>query len=356
VSGGRVSVPLLLAHGDDSFALDLVLRAFAERVGADDRAEIVPERSPDEAAIDRARLEAGSVGLFGVHLAVLRQPVRAAGRSTAAADRLLSLVGDLPDGAALALVDVRASRDATRPPTLVARLADAVITRGGLVEERVAPRRGELVAWIRRHAEALGTKIDSRAAALLAERIGGQVAETDIERGEQTRVADGELRKLATYAGERPIEVADVETLVADTRPASIYAITNAVDRREPAAAAEAARRALAEGQPVLRIMAALSGRVSDLIVARDLAARRVAPPEITKRVGRGNARMAQRLVEAARRYEGAELEAMLRGLFEADLAIKSNAMEPEPALAAWIGEYLLGTRRVTPPAGQGPG
>ncbi|HET6379589.1 MAG TPA: hypothetical protein VFH63_00940 [candidate division Zixibacteria bacterium] len=347
-----MSVPLLLAHGDDSFALDLVLRAFAERVGAHDRSEIVPERSPDEAAIDRTLLEAGSVGLFGVHLAVLRQPVRAAGRSAAATDKLLSLVRDLPDGAALALVDVRPSRDVSRPPALIARLADAVIARGGIVEERVAPRRGELVAWIRRHAEALGTKIDSRAAAVLAERIGGQVAETDIERGEQTRVADSELRKLATYTGERQIEVADVEALVADTRPASIYAITNAVDRREPAAAAEAMRRALAEGQPVLRIMAAVSGRVSDLIVARDLAARRVPPPEITKRVGRGNARMAERLVEAARRYEGAELEAMLRGLFEADLAIKSNAMEPEPALAAWIGEYLLGTRRAAKPAG----
>jgi DNA polymerase III delta subunit len=345
-----VSIPLLLAHGDDSYGLDQVLAAFASRVGADDRVEIVAERSPDEGSIDRARVEAGTVGMFGVHLAVLRQPVRAAGRSTAAGDKLMSLVRDLPDGAALALVDLRASRDATKPPALVQRLADAVITRGGIVEERLAPRRGELVAWIKRHAEALGTRIEGRAAMLLAERVGGAVTETDIERGEQTRVADGELRKLATYAGERPIEVADVEALVADTRPASIYAITNAVDRREPAAAAEAVRRALAEAQPVLRIMAALSGRVSDLIVARDLAARRVATAEITKRVGRGNARMAERLVEAARRYEGAELEAMLRGLFDADLAIKSNAMEPEPALVAWIGEFLLGTRRSAAP------
>jgi hypothetical protein len=37
----------------------------------------------------------------------------------------------------------------------------------------------------------------------------------------------------------------------------------------------------------------------------------------------------------------------MLIGLFEADLAIKTNAMEPEPALVAWMGEYLVGTPRV---------
>jgi DNA polymerase III delta subunit len=101
----------------------------------------------------------------------------------------------------------------------------------------------------------------------------------------------------------------------------------------------------LAEGQPGLRILASLSGRVSDLIVARDLAARKTPQAEITKRIGRGNANVASRLVDAAKRYRGEELEAMLVGLFEADLAIKSNAMDEEPALVAWLGEFLLARR-----------
>jgi DNA polymerase III delta subunit len=341
-----MTVQLLLAHGDDGFQLDQLLAAFGRRVGADQRVDVVAERSPDEAALDRVRLEAGTVGMFGLHLAVLRQPLRAAGRSTAAGDKLIALARDLPDGAALALVDVRSTRDATRIPPLLGRLADAVITGGGIVEQRLAPRRGELQAWIRSRAGELGASIEPRAAALLAERIGGAVAESDIERGEQTRIADGELRKLATYAAESPIAAADVEELVADTRPASLFAIANAVDRREPAAAAAALSRALAEGQPVLRILGALQGRISDLIVARDLAARGVQPAELTRRVGRGNARMAERLVEAGRRYSGAELETMLTGLFEADLAIKTNAMEPEPALVSWLGEHLIGMPR----------
>jgi DNA polymerase III delta subunit len=181
---------------------------------------------------------------------------------------------------------------------------------------------------------------------MLAERVGGMVAETDVERGEQTRIAAGELEKLATYAAGRPVTADDVEALVADTRPASLFAITNAVDRRDPAAATRALDRALAEEQPVLRILGALQGRISDLIVARDLATSGATAAELTKRVGRGNARMAQRLAEAARRYSGAELERMLIGLFEADMAIKTNVMEPEPALAAWLGEYLVGMPR----------
>jgi DNA polymerase III delta subunit len=341
-----VSVSLLLAHGDDSFGLDQALRAFADAIGAIERVEITPTSSPDEAAIERAIVEAGTVGMFGMHLAVLRQPLRAAGRSTAATERLLALVTELPDGAALALVDLRTSRDATRPPALLARLESAVVTRGGSVEQRVAPRRAELQAWVRRHADAIGVRIEPRAAAALADRVGGAVAETDVERGDQTRVADGELRKLATYAGERAVSLEDVEQLVADTRPASLYAITNALDRRDAPAAAAALERALADGQPVLRITAALAGRVSDLVVVRDLVAGGATPQEIARRGARGNVRMAERLVEAAARYRPEELEAMLRGLFEADLAIKPNAMDPEPAVAAWLGEHLLARRR----------
>jgi DNA polymerase III delta subunit len=74
--------------------------------------------------------------------------------------------------------------------------------------------------------------------------------------------------------------------------------------------------------------------------------AARTPPTEIARRVARGNARMAERIVEAARRYRGEELDAMLTGLFEVDLAIKTNVMDEEPALVAWLGEHLLAARR----------
>jgi DNA polymerase III delta subunit len=341
-----VSAQLILLHGDDGFGLDLALREFAAEVDATERVEILPDRSPDEAALDRARLEAGTMSMFGAHLTVLRQPLKAAGRSTSAAYRLVGLVADLPDGSALALLEERPSRDITKPPALLKRLADAVKERGGRVEEHGAPRRGELRGWITAHAARLGVQIEVRAAHVLAERIGGAIWETDVERGEMTRVADSELRKLATHAGHRPITADDVAALTADTRPASVFAITNALDRREPAAMAEAMRRSLNEGQSGLRILASLAGRVSDLIVARDLAASKVPPPEIAKRVARGNARMAERLVDAAKRYRGEELDAMLVGLWQADMAIKSNQMDEAPALVAWVGEHVLAARR----------
>ena len=339
-----MKVALMLVHGDDAFGLDAAVRDFASQIDATDTVEINAASVPD-GAIERAQLEAGTMSLFGAHLTVLRQPMKAAGRSTAAAEKLIALVTDLPDGCALALLEERPSRDIAKPPALLKRLSEAVTARGGRVQEHAAPRRGELRGWITSHAARIGLQIETRAAHVLAERIGGGIWETDVERGEMTRIADSELRKLATYAGDRPITAEDVEVLTVDTRPASVFAITNAVDRREPAAAAAALQRALAEGQPGLRILASLAGRVSDLIAVRDLAARRVPPTEIAKRVARGNARVAERLVDAAKRYRGEELEAMLVGLWETDLSIKSNSMEEQPALTAWLGEHLLAKR-----------
>jgi DNA polymerase III delta subunit len=345
IRNNLMAVGLLLAHGDDGLGLDEAVDALAHELGDVQRTDLLPERSPDEAILDRARVEAASVGLFGPHLVVLRRPLRAAGRSGTASEKLVALVRELPDGAALALLEERPSRDASRPPALLRRLADAVRERGGTVVERLAPRRAELSGWTRRHAAVLGIELEPRAAALLAERVGGAVWETDIERGEQTRVVDSELRKLATHAGSRPVGVEDVELLTPDTRPASVFAVTNAVDRREPAAAADALRRAFDEGQPVLRITASLHARIGDLIVAADLVARGATPAELTRAVGRGSARTAERVTAAARRYRPDELEAMLLGLFEADLAIKENRVEPESAVAAWLGEHLLATR-----------
>ena len=340
-----MSGSVLLAVGDDAYEIDRAVSAFAAQVGAADLIVLVPDRTPDEPLLERAQLESASLGLFGAHCVVIRQPLRAAGTSAAAADRLLSLVEGIADGAALALAELRPSRDAGRPP---ASLADSRPRCAGSADRwcPVSHRAGnELRNWIVRHADELGIAIRPAAAAALAQRIGG-VWENDVERSQQTWVADSELRKLALAADDQSIEVADVEALVEDVRPPSVNAVANAVERRDGARAAEALRRAFDEGEPVLKMMAALETRLVDLIVARDLLARNATPAELTKRIRPGNPAAAERTATAARRYSRAELEAMLHGLFEADLAIKTQASEPEAALAAWLGESVLGTIR----------
>ena len=146
---------------------------------------------------------------------------------------------------------------------------------------------------------------------------------------------------------DRPIEVGDVEALVADIRPPSVNAVANAVERRDGPRAAEALRRAFDEGEPVLKIMAALesaAGRPDRR--ARPAGAERHSSgadeTAATRQPSGRGADRERRLVATA----GRELETMLNGLFEADLAIKTQASEPEAALAAWLGESMLGVVR----------
>ena len=180
-----MSGSVLLAHGDDAYEIDRVVKAFAARVGAADLVVLAPDRSPDESVLERAQLESASLGLFGAHCVVVRQPLRAAGTSSAAADRLLSLVEGIADGAALALAELRPSRDVGRPPALLTRLEAAVRAVDGEVVPCPAPRRDELRGWLVRHADELGIPIRPPAAAALAQRIGG-VWENDVERSRAT--------------------------------------------------------------------------------------------------------------------------------------------------------------------------
>ena len=139
------------------------------------------------------------MSMFGVHLAVLRQPLQGGGPVD-----MPRRIGcwrwcdDLPDGSALALVEERPSRDITKPPALLKRLAEAVKARGGTVEEHGAPRRGELRALDRRHAARIGVKIELRAAHVLAERIGG----ADLGDRCRARRDDAHRRLGAAQAGD----------------------------------------------------------------------------------------------------------------------------------------------------------
>ena len=72
-----MSAALLLAHGDDGFGIGRAVGELAISLGDPDRTDLAPERSPDEPILERAALEAASIGLFGPHLVVLHQPLRA---------------------------------------------------------------------------------------------------------------------------------------------------------------------------------------------------------------------------------------------------------------------------------------
>ena len=143
--------------------------------------------------------------------------------------RSSALLGVVAPGNALAILD--ASQSAARAPT-PKRLADAIAAAGGAVRQFKAPKEGALAGWIEGEARERGLALAPGTAKGLAERVGGFVREGDTERAYQTRLASMELDKLALYRGAEPIRPDDVEALVAEAVPGSVWAFTDAIGER----------------------------------------------------------------------------------------------------------------------------
>jgi hypothetical protein len=127
---------------------------------------------------------------------------------------------------------VEASPSGAREPG-VKRLADAVRAAGGDIRAFKAPKAGELAGWIEAEARERGLKLGPGAARMLASRVGGFVTDNDADRRNQTMIVDRELDKLALYRPDGTVSTEDVEALVAEAVPGSVWAFTDAVGRRD---------------------------------------------------------------------------------------------------------------------------
>ena len=172
------------------------------------------------------------------------------------------------------VVFVEASPSGAREPGQK-RLVDGVKAAGGEIRGFKAPKAGELAGWIEAEARERGMRLGPGAARALATRIGAFVTDNDADRRNQTMIADRELDKLSLYRPDATVEAADVEALVAEAIPGSVWAFTDAVGRRDVARASELLDR-LAEATPEPVLLAVLHRRIRELIeVARPPRRRR---------------------------------------------------------------------------------
>jgi DNA polymerase-3 subunit delta len=115
----------------------------------------------------------------------------------------------------------------------------------------------------REEAEALvrksGFRMDPAALELLVEALGADVARIAIE-----------VEKLALFAGTRPVGVDDVTALVPDARATTIFALVNALGRRDRAKALAVLDTLTKEGQYLPLALAFLSTQFRLALVARE--------------------------------------------------------------------------------------
>jgi DNA polymerase-3 subunit delta len=259
-------------------------------------------------------------------------------------------VRQLPPGNALCFTDLVASGSAG--PAGKGALRDVVAECGGVIVQLQVPAAGRLEAWLLDRATELGIQLEPPAARLLAERVGGHVRESDVDRRRRTELANAELEKLALYRPAGTVSRADVEALVDAAIPGSTWAFLDAVGTRVGSNAVVLAERLLEAGTPLPVLVTQLHRRLRDLLLVREHLDAGISAPQIVKTM-RLQPFRAQKLAEQARTWSISGLEEALDDLLELDLRSKGISLDGSTlhvserqaalGLQAWLARHASG-------------
>jgi DNA polymerase III subunit delta len=236
--------PAYLIAGTDEAKIDAALarlRARAEREGGPGALEVFESAGggPPEA-------DALIGAIPAISLTATRRYLLADGAerwSAAQAGKVASALEELGPDTTVVLV----ARGKTPP-----KLGPAVKKAGGEVLKYDAPRQRDLPQRLVADAADRGFRLEPAGARLLVERMGSSTM----------RLAN-ELDRLALWAGaDREVTLSDLESMIADTSEAAVWALADALIERQPADAVLAAERLAAQGESVTGLVYALAARL----------------------------------------------------------------------------------------------
>jgi len=231
-------------------------------------------------------------------------------------DDLVDYLPTMPDSVRLIFVEAEALPK--KHPVL--KLADK--HEKGHVQDFGGPGRGELTGWVATRVETKGATIERPAADALAVAV-----------GDDLRLLDSEIEKLAIYVGdERAITADDVELLVPYAGTANVFAMVDAIGRRDGRTALRLLHKLLDENAAPLYLLSMIVRQFRILIQAKELSAQGLASSTIAKRAGL-HPFVAEKAGRQAMNFSMGQLEVIYARLLETDLAIKTGQMDDVLAL-----------------------
>ncbi len=346
-----MTAPRLYIYGDDDLLAGRIIDRFANALASAGGGEPL-DRMDVTGALNGAGEQTARLAerlltpvMFGGGTLAIVRNAGALTRSGEHRDRLLGAIGDLAPGNAVVIVE--ATRANPKGPGQK-RLADAITTAGGSIARAMAPAPAGLGAWIESEARDRGLRLAPGAARALAERLGSRVTDGDVDRRYLSRVASMELDKLALRHAidGAPITPDDVDALVAQSAPGSIWGFTDAVgDRRTDAAIVALDRLWEGTAEPV--VVTVLHRRIVEMLEIGDRLGAGAKLPVAARAMGINSDFRAGKLAEQARRWTSAELAAALAGLLELDAlgkgagATMADGAQRRLAFTLWIRDHV---------------
>jgi DNA polymerase III delta subunit len=311
--------------GDDGYGIEAASTAFgldSERFpdGAPERVRIQLEANNPRAGVAEVAERLATGVMFGSGVLVLASGVSTVGRRPTDRDALVAALQTIAPGNGLVILEE--TETGVKEPPGGKGIAEAIRGLGGEVRRFEAPKEGGLAAWVEARARERQVTLAPGAARELATRVGGFVREGDVDRRQQGRLAVMELEKLSLrHVDGRPIGVDDVQALVPEAIPGTIWGFVDAVALRQRARSLELLERLL-ESTPEPVLLAVLHRRIRELIEVADRIASGEAPGSLVRSM-RLQPYRAEILVRQAAAWTLDELEAALEGLLELDALVK---------------------------------
>jgi DNA polymerase-3 subunit delta len=170
------------------------------------------------------------------------------------------------------------------------------------------------------HAEAealarrAGLRLEPDALDLLVESLGADIARIAVE-----------IEKLALYAGSRAVTTDDIATLAPEARATTIFALVNALGRRDRTRSLEILDTLTREGEYLPLALAFLSTQFRMALVAREAGLR--SPQQIQSHFARAGVPMwgsrAEQVYQTAGKFTTPQLERAMNLIFQADRGLR---------------------------------
>lgn len=196
-----------------------------------------------------------------------------------------------------------------------AKLAKAVKAAEGEVHEFEAPKAREMPGALVAEAKRLGFALDRQAARMLVDRMGAN-----------PQRLRNELERLALWAGEGgKVTAADLDAMVADTSEAAVWALSDTLLERDPAAALRIAERLISQGENVTGLIYGLASRLRKACAAAAMLEEGMPSAEVESKLGM-HPYAAKQLVRRLQGVEAGELREATIALADLEVWCRGGA------------------------------
>jgi DNA polymerase III subunit delta len=175
-----------------------------------------------------------------------------------------------------------------------------------------------------------GLKLDASALDLLVEALGADIARIAVE-----------IEKLALFAGGRTLSEEEIAVLVSDARAVTIFALVNAVGRRDRQRSLEVLDTLVKAGEYLPLVLAFLSTQFRMALVAREAGLRSAG--QIQTQFTRMGVPMwpsrAEQIQQTVSRFTQPQLESAVKLLFRADTGLRDARPDDRTIMEQFVVE-----------------